>query len=610
MKKVYLLVSGLILTAGAVNAQIDAERAYHPMQKNMRSQAVSSNIEDRAPGAIILSNTFDDVSDWLIYTEGGTDPVWDVVLTEPPALDGFIGDMASTTQADGFGVFDGIQYLDGGVITVQNALLELDSSINCTGIPGVILTFEQAYRAFNRDQTFLEVTNDGWATFEVYEFNTEKPGNGPTFQELISVNISSVAGGEADVRVRFRWLEETGEAGVGSGYAWMVDDLNIRESWNYDQEITAGFHRAGAGISDFAGYGYYTIAQSQATTPIVFIGQTQSLAGLVQVNSKLNVEVTGAGTFSSSSTPADLAVADTDSVRVEDEFTPDAIGTYNIEYSFDSDNLDEDPSNNTIADEFRVHDYLYSRSNGIISASVSNTNDNAGQPFQYGNVMDIFADDEIGAIDISISTAATNVGQEIYGQIMLLEDDGSFTFLDQTGNHEITSGENGGTITIFFEDAIEVLEGQSVLVLAGHYGGDDVQFSTAQAVKDTTIFGYTSGATTPFFFNGATAVDLTIHMRSYVSLDEEVANNFAISQNMPNPFGDNSVINYELNEAAAVSVDFVDVSGKIVKSINNGTQDAGTYTLAVDANDFAEGVYFYTFTVGAEKVTKRMVITK
>jgi flagellar hook assembly protein FlgD len=79
---------------------------------------------------------------------------------------------------------------------------------------------------------------------------------------------------------------------------------------------------------------------------------------------------------------------------------------------------------------------------------------------------------------------------------------------------------------------------------------------------------------------------------------------------MPNPFGDNAIINYELKEAGNVSIEFVDVTGKVVKSINNGSQAAGTYTVAIDANDFAEGVYFYTFTVGAEKVTRRMVVTK
>jgi hypothetical protein len=48
----------------------------------------------------------------------------------------------------------------------------------------------------------------------------------------------------------------------------------------------------------------------------------------------------------------------------------------------------------------------------------------------------------------------------------------------------------------------------------------------------------------------------------------------------------------------------------LARSINNGTQAAGNYSVQIDANDFAEGIYFYTFTVGTEKVTKRMMVTK
>ena len=91
---------------------------------------------------------------------------------------------------------------------------------------------------------------------------------------------------------------------------------------------------------------------------------------------------------------------------------------------------------------------------------------------------------------------------------------------------------------------------------------------------------------------------------------EEAADNFIVGQNQPNPFGDNAVINYELNESANVMIEFTDLSGKVVKTINNGQQQAGAHTLYIDGNDFAEGVYFYTFTVGAEKITKRMVIAK
>jgi Secretion system C-terminal sorting domain len=183
--------------------------------------------------------------------------------------------------------------------------------------------------------------------------------------------------------------------------------------------------------------------------------------------------------------------------------------------------------------------------------------------------------------------------------------------MDQTDDHEITSGENGGLITLTFEEPVEVTAGQTILVLAGHYGGaTEARFRLAQGVDEQTVLGYTSGATDPFFLSSPSAVMIRVHTRSYAGVEETLANNFSVGQNMPNPFGDNAIINYELKEAGNVSIEFVDVTGKVVKSINNGSQAAGTYTVAIDANDFAEGVYFYTFTVGAEKVTKRMVVTK
>jgi flagellar hook assembly protein FlgD len=99
-------------------------------------------------------------------------------------------------------------------------------------------------------------------------------------------------------------------------------------------------------------------------------------------------------------------------------------------------------------------------------------------------------------------------------------------------------------------------------------------------------------------------------LNSFVGVEEVEIQNLTVGQNQPNPFGDNAFINYELNESANVMIEFTDLSGKVVKTINNGQQQAGTHTLYIDGNDFAEGVYYYTFTVGAEKITKRMVIAK
>lgn len=620
MKQNYLLVAGAILTTLGTYAQISTEKAYLPFTKdNSVNRPIGLSADDRAPGESIVTDDFSVPDNWLIYSADGTDPEWEIVTEEPASITDFIADMASTTEANGFGLFNGIQYLTDDIVGVpeQDAYLEYGSTIDCSGFPGVILEFEQAYRAFNSDQTFVEVTNSTWDDAVIYELNETIPTNGPTIQEKVAINITQVAAGFENVKVRFRWLETSLADGTGSGYAWMVDDLNVREAWSYDQRITASYHRSGIGVFMPNGMEYYMIPSNQVTE-ITFIGQTESMAGVIQSNAKLNVDVTGEGTFSGVSDAFDLAIAGTDSVPCNTTFTPDitGIGDYNVTYYFDSDDAEEDTSNDSLYDSFEVtgseQDFLYARDNGVADGVISNVTSNTNLPLLIGNVFDIFGNGELGAVDIIVSNAATNVGQSIFAQVMILNTGtGEFEYANQTDDYLITAANNGGPIKCTFAEDIDLLAGQTILVLAGHYGGaEEVEFQMAQGVDEQTVLGYTSGATDPFFLQTPSAIMVRPHMRSYIGIEDNVINNFEINQNQPNPFGTNSVINYELNEAAPVSVEFTDLSGKVVKTIQNGTQQAGQYTIEIDANDFAEGIYFYTFTVGSKKVTKRMVITK
>lgn len=614
MKKVYLLVSGILLAGATTHAQISAEKAYQPIQKlDGTPRVIGLSSDDRDPGDNLACDDFSVAANWDLYTLDGTTPMWEIVTSEPASMDGYIDPMESTTEANGFGSFNGVQYLLDGDVPLQNAVMEYGSSINCSGATAIILEFEQAYRAFNNDRTIVEVTAGDWDVDPVLsiEINTDVPTNGATIQEHVRLDISEIAAGESDVKVRFRWEESSEDDAFGSGYGWYIDDMCVSEAWNYDQEITAGYHRSGLGVYMENGMEYYQIPTSQLTE-ITFIGKTCNLGGLVQPNAKINVDVAGAGTFSGTSAMVDLPVGACDSLTLTSTFTPAAEGTYDVTYWVDCDMPEEETSNDTILDAFAVTENVYARDNGFSTSSISNVTSNTGLPLLIGNVMDIFGDDQIGAVDIAVSNAATNVGQLIFAQVMILDaGSGAFVYADQTGDHEITAAENGGVIRLIFEDCIDVTDGQTILVLAGHYGGaEEVEFRMAQGVDEQTVLGYTSGASDPFFLTGPSAIISRAVMTCFAGIDSDQGYNFSIGQNQPNPFGDNAVINYELNEAATVSVEFVDVSGKVVKTINNGTQEAGTYTLDIDADEFAEGVYFYTFTVGAEKVTKRMVITK
>jgi hypothetical protein len=620
MKKTYLMVAGAILSTVGSYAQFSSEHTYLPIEENNQTvRYVGHYSQDRDPGDVIAADEFDVPGNWLIYSKEGTEPEW--FFTDNDGIDDispYLGEMVSTTADNGFAVFNGIQYLLDGTpgVPEQDAYLEYAFPINCTGVDAVLLEFQQNYRAFNMDQTFVEVTATTWdeGEYVAYEINASVPTNDPPVISTEIINISEIAADEASVRIRFRWLETSLDGDFGAGYAWFVDDLVVSEAWDYDQQITASYHRSGLGVFMPNGMEYYMIPPNQIA-PITFIGETLNMAGIEQENAKLNVDVVGGPDYSGTSVLFDLPVGAADSVICSTPFTPTTEGAYDVTYYFDSDGVEEYTANDTMYDLFTVtnaaQNYVYSRDNGFSSSSISNVTSNLELPLLIGNVMDIFNDDVIGAIDIAVSDAESNVGQEIFAQVMILEG-GVFVYADQTEDYMITAENNGGIITLTFADPVVVSADQTVLVLAGHYGGStEVEFRMAQPVEEQTVLGYTSGATDPFSLLEPSAIMVRAHMRSYVGVpDNDNGFIFNIKQNIPNPFGTQTVINYELNEAASVAVEFTDAAGRIVKSIDRGVQNAGSYTLEIDANEFADGIYFYSFNIGDQKVTKRMVVKK
>ncbi|MGZ3866307.1 MAG: T9SS type A sorting domain-containing protein [Bacteroidia bacterium] len=87
-------------------------------------------------------------------------------------------------------------------------------------------------------------------------------------------------------------------------------------------------------------------------------------------------------------------------------------------------------------------------------------------------------------------------------------------------------------------------------------------------------------------------------------------NPFATSvSNFPNPFSTTTNIVVNLHEGKNINVNVVDALGNVVfnKSVN-GT--IGANTVVFDAANVGAGVYFYTVTAGAEKVTKKLVVSK
>ena len=85
---------------------------------------------------------------------------------------------------------------------------------------------------------------------------------------------------------------------------------------------------------------------------------------------------------------------------------------------------------------------------------------------------------------------------------------------------------------------------------------------------------------------------------------------FALSQNRPNPFNPVTTIKYQLPEAADVTLRVYNVVGQVVATLVENHQVAGYYSVELDAQGLASGVYFYEIRAGDFVKCKKMALLK
>jgi hypothetical protein len=79
----------------------------------------------------------------------------------------------------------------------------------------------------------------------------------------------------------------------------------------------------------------------------------------------------------------------------------------------------------------------------------------------------------------------------------------------------------------------------------------------------------------------------------------------------PNPFSDNTVIEYHMKKRASLKIVVFNSLGKVVNILENSRlKDAGMHTYEVSANNLEEGVYYVIFQSGNEKTTEKLVVVK
>jgi hypothetical protein len=84
-----------------------------------------------------------------------------------------------------------------------------------------------------------------------------------------------------------------------------------------------------------------------------------------------------------------------------------------------------------------------------------------------------------------------------------------------------------------------------------------------------------------------------------------------LHQNYPNPFNSLTTIVYEIANKAEVNINLYNALGQIVRTLVNGEQDAGYYSVITNFENLSSNIYFYSLIVDGQIIdTKKLVLIK
>ncbi len=609
MKK-HLLSFGFCFVAifSAIGQTANFNQLVHAPIKSKSKEVFSNHNVTVAPHsrAQIWSDDFSVPANWVISSEVPNNQNW-VIGTGIPSGGFPIGGIASTSAANGFGMFDS----DGMTTTQVNQIGDITnaSSVDCSTHPGVLLKFEQYYRRFY-DSTFVFVSTDNinWTKFEVNQsvavnsYNDAADGN-PN-PETVTLNISPIAGGQPTVWIRFQYYSPLSLQSNASGwcYAWMIDDVSLEDAPTNDM-IT---NKVWTGD----GYSMYPVGQQRN---VYFAALTTNQGAVTQPNVILNATVTPGG-FNDNSTPVDFGVATTDTIEVNTTFLPSGIGTYTVNYSISCDSVDQIPADNATTKTFIVHAYQFARDNGTYDGSRLW---NQGDAYTMGNYYLIHNSTQVASIDAAFA-AGSSVNAP-YRAVIYSWDGTAWAEIGASGTHAMNASDinttNGAAnfTTINLDGAITIPDSTEVLATIESYGNPDTLFLASgsdllQPGIKTVI--YDPVASTPGWYTipGNKPSMVRLNVNGFVGIKEAASNDFKIVL-YPNPASDELTVNYTTEKSQTVTVNLFNNLGELVFNSEIGNQNAGNHKIKLNTNSLSSGIYNLTLKSVANISVNKVVIT-
>jgi hypothetical protein len=549
--------------------------------------------------------------------------------------------MNSTTSDNGLLLIDSDLFgadANYSAAWIENSWVQTTDPIDCSSLDFVSISFETRYRCWDNgssddsEKCLIEISRDGinwpdittfaeidgtvdygdgelvasrWEVFPGYETGSESDN-----PSLVEFDITSAAGGQDQIWVRFRW------SGTW-GYSWEIDDIEIYQTpandiridnyVSYTDYLTTGIWEAGV-------FAEGQLSSLEAAAKVYNVGY------LDQEETTMTLTVNG--TEAGASTPMTLAYQANDTLRVP--FDMAASGTYEVSYAVSAMNEDENPANNTASQSFSVSATHYGRDNGTMTGVFPG---DGTDDFIALNPYDIFEDVTIYAIDVAIEAGSEN-GTPVVAHLFdglddnylneqyggLIASTAELDLAAQFSNDGSESPEDIVWYTLVLEDPYTAAGGTVLAAGFEHYGGSDVQIWESQFAYDNTCFVYGpfgSGEAYDWYYTNETPMvrlNLNPNATNTVSIEEVNTEAFQLYPLAPNPAAETTRLQYRLDQAADVTLEVYDMTGKLVQQLNRGTQGAGYHSITLDVSVFNAGVYTTTLTVNGARATERLLV--
>ena len=594
MKKVYLsffgvLAFGLVGVAQKNTAKPLNTKKFAPLELKAKPGVVAPE-----KGITIWQNDFSNAAQWTTSNDPQGTPAhtagdWTITTNVAGIPVAALAPAGHTTAANGFAFINSDA---AGGNAFQNASIVFNQNIDLSAEANVLLKFEQSHRRY-AETTYVLWSTDGGATWNEVEVNGDMAVNTNTTNPAdYQVNLSNEIGGQDSVRIGFKY---TGNF----DWFWAIDDVKITTPDDHDVALS-GLYWGSTGAWG-ARLPYYQIPTAQVTA-IDFSGVIAN-NGLLNQNATFGVQ---AGAFVGSSAPTLIPAFSSDTANCTTSLTPAAANaTITVNAGVQIDSTDATPADNTIAGAATIviNPNIYARDlDDIASGSF-----NQGFGFEVGNIFDIYATDEISAIDVYIHPGA-NVGTEMYVKLYSIDaQTGDFVFVDESAPYTLGANDVDALLTLPLQGGAFTLNaGEPYLVVAGSNGDggatDDLIVGTCGVSAAQTTF-YLDLTDNTWYYTTATPM---VRMNfSNASVNENsLLNSFNVS---PNPAAGSATIALSGKAGADATISIVDITGKevyntLVSSLN------GTATVEVNTAAFGNGMYLVNVYSNGTKSSKKLIV--